>query len=114
MSLLTCNSLLSEGEKMSKIKETKKRVKEFTVTTEVKCDICGAIAPCPDCYDAEWAKESYNISTATIELKEGASFPAGGSWIETTFDICPTCFKEKLIPFIKSFGGEPTIREVDF
>ena len=44
-------------------------------------------------------------------MKTGSNYPEGGSGEETTIDICPDCFKDKLIPWVESFGGKPTVKE---
>jgi hypothetical protein len=46
-----------------------------------------------------------------IKLEEGTSYPEGGSYEGFILDICPTCFKDKLIPWFESQGG--TVRKTE-
>ena len=56
--------------------------------------------------DGDWSKElHYEVKETEIRLKTGSNYPEGGSGEETTIDICPECFTEKLIPWVKSQGG---------
>jgi hypothetical protein len=78
------------------------------VLVETKCDICG------NTFKYSWGAGSYEVLDTEVRLKTGNSYPEGGSGEETTIDICPDCFKNKLIPWVKSQGGEPTTKEWDW
>ena len=70
-----------------------------------KCDLCGVEANGED-----WeAKSFYAINETEIVIearqKEGHSYPEGGSGTKYEIDLCPDCFKNKLIPWLKSQGA---------
>ena len=65
---------------------------QFEKTT---CDLChGVIEQAP-----------FSEEKVSIQYKTGDSFPEGGSGEVTGLDMCPTCFKDKLTPWLKSQGG---------
>lgn len=73
-----------------------------------KCDLCGLEAS-----TAEWDCGGWDISETHIEvsisLKEGETYPECGQETKYEVDLCPDCFKNKLIPWLKSQGA--TIEE---
>jgi hypothetical protein len=77
------------------------------VLVEIECDLCGNTTT------QDWRDEMYEATESTVSLRTGAIFPGGGSGELTTIDICPDCFKEKLIPWVRSLGGEPSVEEWD-
>lgn len=79
-----------------------------THLSETKCDLCGTTTR------NEWCKNSYDAVESDVRLKTGTSYPEGGSGEETTIDICPDCFKSKLIPWVVAQGGQPTTKEWDW
>ena len=47
-----------------------------------------------------------------VRQRQGVSYPEGGSGTEIEVDLCPTCFKEKLVPWLRSQGA--TIEEKEW
>jgi hypothetical protein len=73
---------------------------------EVTCDICKRRADRPG--GGQWdAPSAYTVSETSVSCEEGDASPEGGNIESLSFDICPTCFKEKLIPFFALFGAKP-------
>jgi len=70
-----------------------------------KCDLCGIESKW-----SEWGAGCYEVaeSNVTVEVtcKTGESYPEGGSGTEFEVDICPKCFKEKLVPWLRSQGAK--------
>ncbi len=77
------------------------------------CDICKKEAKYPN---HDWAEQNLGHKTlkTEISLEDSNYFPDGGFGEVIKFDICPECFKNKLIPFIESFGAIPTFKEIDY
>jgi hypothetical protein len=71
------------------------------------CDIC------KDESNEEWAP-GFSAFESTVEISDGESFPEGGSGTSIKYDICPKCFKEKLIPWLESQGAETKVNEWDW
>ena len=98
---------------MSRKIEEKKVMKEVVKKNEkVFCDLCGIEEGTPSwggstCYQVDETEISI-----TIKQKEGDSFPEGGFGEEYIVDICPTCFKKKLIPWLESQGAN--IKQTDW
>jgi rRNA maturation protein Nop10 len=98
---------------MAKRFETKKVEREEKWCMERTCDSCGAKAAWPD--PGHWeAETSYDVSEVRIEHKDGSSFPDSRSVEVTSFDICPTCFETKVVPFMESIGAKPIKSKEDW
>lgn len=84
-------------------------------TAEVKCDLCGRVAPNPDGWDmkGKWGR-GYDIESVIVGYRSGSQYPEGGSWKTIFYDVCPQCFQKHIIQFFKQFGVEPQIREKEF
>jgi len=94
---------------MKKIEKIKRQY-ETEVIAAINCDICKAVSKSDD-----WTEGAYEIKETVISMEIGKRFPEGGSSEMTSFDICPKCFVEKLIPWIASQGGSgPTVKEIDY
>jgi len=103
-------------------KEKQTKTVDVTVMEFVKCDFCGEEVPCPDANtggiwsnEVDWStRGGFEICETEISFSEGESYPEGGSKTTLSFDICPKCFEEKLIPWAKSQGAEVTEVESDW
>ena len=69
------------------------------------CDLCGRKADGED-----WTRGSYVIDETEMRVvmvqREGSSYPEGGSGKEYEIDLCPRCFKERLVPWLISQGAK--------
>jgi hypothetical protein len=83
-----------------KVYEPKVVTETKQVFKYVQCDICGSQATDND----NWEGEYYGVSETEIKYREGTSYPEGGSGTAIKVDICPTCFMEKLVPWLESQG----------
>jgi hypothetical protein len=86
---------------------------ERKVLVETKCDLCGEVAK-----NGDWEKSTYEINevevSVTVRQKDGSDYPDGGWGTELVVDICPKCFKETLIPFLREKGANIEKREWDW
>lgn len=67
------------------------------------CDICGRDAPRKT---GTWSPGPYEVANTTVEIEEGRSYPESVSLAKIEFDICPDCFRAKLVPFLESLGAK--------
>lgn len=78
------------------------------------CDLCGIKASNAD----NWGGFEFNKNNTTIEISinqiEGNSWPEGGSGTEWNIDMCPNCFKNNLVPWLKSQGANIEEKEWDW
>jgi len=79
-----------------------------------KCDLCGH-----ESRGQEWEAVGLygmNDTEMAIEIrqKEGTNYPEGGSGTKYEIDLCPTCFKDRLIPWLKSQGADIKTEEWDW
>lgn len=77
------------------------------------CDLClntvkGERWKAPD------AEHPGNRQDVEIQYEYGSSYPDGGSGTTETFDVCPDCWLTKVVPWFRSQGAGPRIREWDF
>lgn len=71
-------------------------------TIEIQCDLCGVAASDPDAPDNPWKEQKYMETETTIQM--ATRLPLGQ--VETiSFDICPSCFRQKLAQFFAEEGG---------
>lgn len=73
------------------------------VVDKVLCDLCGCDV------NRDWnGMSSYEFNEVEVEItvkhKDGANYPEGGSGTETIIDVCPECFRGKLVPWVESYG----------
>ena len=71
------------------------------------CDFCGLST------DNEWKQDRYDDIEVELDLKIGERFPEASFGKIISFDMCPDCFKDKLIPWAKTQGAEPTVKDYD-
>lgn len=89
-----------------KWKTVERKVKIFDTLT---CDMCSKTAK-----KDNWSTASYDVAETEIQIKEGVSYPEGGYGFEVNIDLCIDCFKNKLIPWLKSQGVPCTIEKWDW
>jgi len=95
-----------------------KVIKEITTTSKIvnyiQCDICGKKADRCNC----WSTGAFDVNETefkiSIRQKDGVCFPEGGGGTEYEVDICPNCFKERLIPWLDSQGCKAKRKEWDW
>ena len=75
-------------------------MREQVETILLVCDICGRQGSTV----RDWGSGAFDATETTVELVEGSRYPEGGAGTKRTIDICPTCFKEKLIPWVEGHG----------
>ena len=77
------------------------------VVDKVLCDLC---------VNRDYnGMSSYEFDEVEVEIivkrREGANYPEGGSGTETVIDVCPGCFKAKLVPWVLSHGKTNIVTE---
>jgi hypothetical protein len=75
----------------------------------LQCDICHRTE-----IGDTWAKSTYDIAKVGVFLQVGENYPEYGSEETTSFDICPKCFIEKLVPFIEAFGSKAAVKKTEW
>lgn len=95
--------------------ETKTREESYTTVTLLTCDCCGKEAPYPNSYNGYWTANSYDVNHVTMQHNKGYSCPEGANWEESSYDICPDCWENKIVPLMnKEFDAKLSIKLVDF
>jgi hypothetical protein len=85
---------------MSQRVEERVTEKREMVVVETTCDICKRTIKDDGC----------DIAEVEVCLRTGKSYPEsrGGEILE--YDICMSCFRSELMPFMESKGAEPRER----
>lgn len=91
-----------------------KHIKTTTVSRtleeieSITCDICGTTHK-----GYSWADNSFDVLDTEISITSGVAFFDGDKETKkVSFDLCPSCFRDTLIPFIMGFGkAEATLTE---
>lgn len=77
------------------------------------CDLCGAEGKADD-----WDGVTYSINETEVRVevrqKQGSNYPDCGFGTEIVVDICPRCFKDRLVPWLESQGARVQRREWDW
>ena len=102
------------------IREEFEKPRKVTKLVSVTCGSCGSIST--DCSitigvaTVDWSDktDSYGVQETTLKIREGHAYPEGGSVEERSYDVCATCMREKVEPFLKSIGLKPEVRETEF
>lgn len=75
-----------------------------TVVDFITCDLCGE----------KIEEERHMIDEVEVRHHSGENWPEGGSGTDTSFDICSDCFNNQLVPWLKSKGCSPQVKEWDY
>jgi hypothetical protein len=81
-----------------------------TVTDHYTCDLCGKSTRDTD----NWCGDAYAADEVCVSMRIGTNYPEGGSSEETIFDICPDCFKQKLMPFLHGLGAKSRTEDHEY
>lgn len=92
----------------------KKRVVEDEFCEELRCDLCGAKAKRQNSWGDGWYDVNETEVSVTVKQREGESYPEGGSGTEYEVDICPECFRTKLVPWLISQGAKIQEKDWDY
>ena len=58
-----------------------------------------------------WTKEDFERDETAISLEEGHYYPDSNYGEKLSIDICPNCFKNKLVPWLESQGAKMRKKE---
>ena len=97
---------------MRKYKNIIKQV-ESNRLIETTCDLCGAVAS-RGCWESSIFDVNETKVEVTVRQKDGEKYPEAGWGTDYIVDMCPACFKNKLIPWLESQGCEAERKEWDF
>lgn len=93
--------------------EKEKYTGERWVIKKLACDLCGVEAK-----GGDWESGCYEVNEVevqvTVRQKDGSNTPSGGSGEEYLIDLCPKCFKDRLVPWLNSEGANIESREWDW
>ena len=82
--------------------------REIKTLDTITCDLCGSVTK------NNWKQDSTDVEKIRVFRVTGYGCPSGGQATDTSFDICPDCFDNKLVPWLKSQGAKPTIKNSDW
>ena len=97
------------------MKKTRKLIRPAyvkEVLESITCDLCPATTTDPENWVIE--KGLYHRDEVIVQGKRGDVYPESGYLQWVILDLCPTCFRDKLIPWFHSLGGQPRTEEMDF
>lgn len=85
---------------------TRTRTTTCKYVESITCDVCKKT------YRGErWDAGSYDVEEVEVKYKTGSSYPEGGSGWEISYDICPDCFMNKLVPLLEENFSVKTTKE---
>jgi hypothetical protein len=92
-------------------REDRSTTKTENVFVKKTCDSCGLVSTQ---YGHEWSKDTYEVLEVEVKFRKGSRYPEGDFTKTYCPDICPVCFEEKLIPFLKSIGVNCEFKDLDW
>ena len=98
-----------------------KKFKEVTVPRKenhhqyTECDVCGKRCTYHSGkYDStNWSDNPYDVQVTAIYKQIGYSYPEGGWYELTRYDICPDCFDKVVMEALCNAGAQPNLKDVD-
>jgi len=86
------------------------------VCVDRTCDLCGTKSKNRT---GDWKAEEYygnNDTEISIKIKyrEGENYPDFGCGTQIEIDLCPKCFKERFVEWLKSEGAKIDYEEWDW
>lgn len=86
------------------------------IVTHVICDLCGretyrTTDDLPE--SGNWVAMSGEIHSITIVCKQGFVHDDNSEITYTIIDLCPDCFQNRLLPWLRGQGVVPTVMEND-
>jgi len=93
--------------------EEVEQLEKRRVLKNLTCDMCGKEGS-----EGGWKSSKWNMNETELEVRvrqtEGTNYPEGGWGTEYVIDMCPSCFKNRLIPWLKSEGVKIEEKEWDW
>jgi hypothetical protein len=87
---------------------------EYKHLVSRSCDLCGKKTKSA----IEWSENRYEVNeteiSVNIKQKEGSNYPEGGNGTEYEVDLCPDCFKDKLVPWLQAQGAQIEKKDWDW
>ena len=88
--------------------EKRTTAREHDVLVEMKCDLCGRASRrfSDGSASDDWEEASgYDIEQVKIEYESGQSYPEGRFTTTESVDMCPDCWRDKLVPWLRAQGA---------
>lgn len=85
--------------------ETRTQTSSHEELTGITCDLCGRAAKSADRWDGGAYVVNDTEVTVTVRQREGHEYPGSGSGTEYSIDLCPQCFKDRLVPWLREQGA---------
>ena len=80
------------------------QIRKVIIETVISCDTCGKKAKRGHWDSSVYAVENTEV-TVTVHHESGKSYPGDHVTEKIRFDICPDCFRNKLVPYLQSLGA---------
>ena len=85
------------------------------IVSHILCDLCGIVGHPGYSGEVEWGRDAEGDERETaVILKSGYAGGDGGHWNTASFHICPTCFRDRLVPWLESQGAKKTDDEIEW
>lgn len=83
------------------------RTEENQYIAELICDLCGTVAPKSETSRGCWGSHPFSSSfeMVKIEHKDITDCQDEQTYVKRSVDMCPECFKKKLVPWLQDQGA---------
>jgi len=82
---------------------------ERDALVKIICDLCKK-----EFSGESWGARGFDVQETEIRYRFGETYPDSSFCEELSFDVCPNCFKKKLIPWFEENGAKATKKDVSW
>lgn len=97
-----------------KITEMQKSDIEYKVTVQRKCDLCSKTTNGPDWWTDHYTDVEETEIKIVIKGRSGTNYGTEGHGKELEIDLCPECFKQRFVAWLKSEGADIDYSEYSY
>lgn len=91
------------------------REEKRIVIDAIVCDVCKKEYKARPEYNnaVEWGLGAYEKDVTALWFQRGDDYPESDQTVTTRFDICPSCFDNHIVPFLRGLGAVGIELEAD-
>ena len=85
--------------------------REVTVVTSISCDLCKKVGRLSDQSFGEFDGDVAECEVSCTTGEQGYDY---GDKVIVRYDVCPDCFRSKIVPLFEACGVSPRVEKVSY